>query len=104
MHTKAIDLSADAGLKRVFADDVVMHRAAIKRLVQLARTIIGHRTEHWGGDIRAMTGERQIFLDKALRHGMDRNEANLVAFAVHPEMHHALTALHVPDLQTTELF
>jgi len=65
MHAKTIDLSADARLTRIFADDVFMHRAAIKRLVQLARAIVGHRTEHWAGDIRAIAGERQIFLDEA---------------------------------------
>src|SRR5690349_126909 len=71
MHAQASDLSADAGLKGIFADDVVMHRAAIKRLVQFARAIVGHRTEHWAGDIRAMAGEHQIFLDEVLSHGMD---------------------------------
>jgi hypothetical protein len=43
------------------------------------------------------------FLDEALCHGMDRNEPDLVALALDPKMHHALTALYVRDLETAEL-
>src|SRR6516165_5388335 len=103
MHAKAVDLSADASLKRIFADDILMHRTAVERLVEFARAIVSHRTEHWGGDIRAVAGERQIFLDETLRHGMHGNKPYLVALTLDPEMHHALTALHVTDLQTAEL-
>ena len=54
----------------------------------------GRRHRHLGP-------ERQVFLDKALRHRMNGHEPDLAPLAPDPEVHHALTALHVPDPATS---
>ena len=51
----------------------------------------------------AMSGPRQILLDRPLRGRVDRDKADLVALAVDPEMHDALTAVQVPDPEPAEL-
>ena len=62
----------------------------------------GHRTEH-GGGIGAVAGDGQVLLDQPLCHRMRRNEAGLVALALDPKIHDALTALHVADPQAAQL-
>ena len=49
-----------------------------------------------------MTCKCQIFFDQLLRRHMHGNEPNLAVLAVHPEMHHALTALQVTQPQPAE--
>jgi hypothetical protein len=78
MRAEAIDLRADAGFTRIFADDVVIDRrpSSVPVPVELARAVVGHRTEHGAAGIGGVTSERQICLDEALRHGMHGNEAD----------------------------
>src|SRR6516165_2474742 len=102
MHAKAIDLSADAGLKRIFANDVIMHRAAIKRLFQLARAIVRHWTEEGTDGIVGVAGTCEVFRDEPLRHGMNGDKPGLAALAVNSEMHHALAAVQVAQPQPAE--
>ena len=69
VHTKTLNLGADAGFPRIFADDVLQDRAAVERLLKFARTIIYHGTEHGAGGIGAVAGQRQVFLNEAPWHG-----------------------------------
>jgi hypothetical protein len=50
-----------------------------------------------------MATNPQVLLDQPLRHGMHGNEPDLAPLAPDPKMHHALTALHVPDPQPAQL-
>ena len=50
-----------------------------------------------------MAGERHICLDQLLRGHMHGDEADLAALAVHPEMHHAPTAVQVAQPQPAQL-
>ena len=49
----------------------------VKRAIQLARAVVGHRTKHRAGGVSSVAGERQIFLDQPLRQHMDGNEPDL---------------------------
>src|SRR5271170_2931657 len=103
MHAQAVYLPADARLKAIFADDVVVDRTGIERPVELARAVVRHRTEYRAGGIGAVAGESQVFLDQPLRHCMHGHEPDFAALALNPKMHHALTALDVSDPQPAQL-
>jgi hypothetical protein len=45
----------------------------------------------------AVFPQRQIFLNQALRQHVHRHKPDFVALPLDPEMHYALTALHVAD-------
>src|SRR5215831_9721125 len=103
MNAEAFNLRSKARLATVFADNVVVNRVRIKRAVERASAVVRNRTEHWGGWIAAMAGERHIFLDQLLCCHMHGDEADLAALAMHPEMHHAPTAVQVTQPQPAEL-
>lgn len=50
-----------------------------------------------------MAGQRQIFLDQALRRGTHGHEADLVAFALYAQVHDALAVLDIAHAQPAEL-
>jgi hypothetical protein len=52
----------------------------------------------------AMTGAREIVLDRTLRGRVDRYEANFPALALNAEMQNTLPALHVFYPQPAQLF
>jgi hypothetical protein len=81
----------------------MVDRAGIERPVEIARAVVGHRAKHGAGGIGAVAGDGQVRLDQPLRHRMHGNEPDLAALAPDPEMHHALTALHVLDPQAAQL-
>jgi hypothetical protein len=80
----------------------VIDGIGIERAVKRAGAIVGDGTEHWRGGVAAMAGERYIFLDQLLCRHMHGNEADLAALAMHPEMHHASTAVQVAQAQPAE--
>jgi hypothetical protein len=57
-----------------------LHGTGIERTVELARAVVRHRAKH-GGACIDVAGERQVFLDKALRHRMHGHESDLAALA-----------------------
>ena len=50
-------------LKTVFLNDVAVDRGRIERAIKLACAVISHWTKHEAGEVLAMAGERQIFLN-----------------------------------------
>jgi hypothetical protein len=69
-------------LQAVFPDDVVVDRTRIERTVELARAVVRVTWRNIGSAaFGAMARERQIFLDKPLRHRMDGDEPDLAALA-----------------------
>ncbi len=76
----------------VFPDDVVVDRTGIERRSRLAGALDETRSRRH----RPRAGESHVFLDEALRHRMHGHEADFTPrLPLDPEMHHALTALHV---------
>ena len=104
MDTEAVDFGADAGFPAVFDDDVAVDRSWIERPVEAAGAVVFDRAEQRPIEIGAMPGHRQIGLDRALRRGVDRNEADLGALALDAEMHHTLPAVQIFHPEPAELF
>jgi len=77
--------------------------APAQRAIERASAVICNRTEHGGGGIGAVAGQRHIFLDQLLCRHMHGDEADLAALAVHAEMHHAPAAVQVTQPQAAEL-
>ena len=67
MHAKPADLAADAGFEAVFAHDIAIDRGRIQMPLELARAVVFDRAEEGAVEIAAMTGAREIVLDRALR-------------------------------------
>jgi hypothetical protein len=72
------------------------------RTLELARAVVRHRAKHGAGGLSAVAGERQVFLDQPLRHGMNGNELDFAALARDPKVHHTLAALDVPVPQPAQ--
>jgi hypothetical protein len=51
-----------------------------------------------------MLPDCEIFADQPQCHRVNRNKPDFVAFALHPEMHDALAALHIAQAQQAQLF
>jgi hypothetical protein len=76
--------------------DVPVHRCGIKGPFQFfRRSVVLDWPKQRTVPIAAVTGERQVFFDESLSHGVNRNESNLVALTFDSEMHNTLTALHI---------
>jgi SpoIIAA-like len=67
-------------------------RTEIERLFELVRAVVGHRPKHGAAGVAAMTSERQILFDEALRHRMYRREPDLAALAFSPDLEGQRTA------------
>jgi hypothetical protein len=102
MHAKAVDLGGDPGGYCIFTDDPVQDRAAIDRLVELARTVVDHRAEKRTVELAPMPSHIQIGINHWKNPGMDLDIANFVTLALDLEIHHAFTTLHIPDLEPTQ--
>jgi hypothetical protein len=102
MHAEAVHLAADASLAAIFADDVVIDRTRVEGFLKLAGAVVSHWPKHGAAEIAAMTRERQIFVDEALRHRVHGNEADFVALAFDLKVHDAAAVLHVANLEPAQ--
>ena len=97
VNAQAADIAADAGLEAVFANDVAVDRCRIEMAVEAAGAVVFYWPEQGSVGVGPMSRPIQILLDRALRGRVDRDETDLVALALDPEMQDALTAVQVLD-------
>ena len=92
----------DAGGGGPVAHDIAID-GAILQGPHAGAAVAVQRPEQRCGRIGAMTGSIEPGLDQAQGMGMGGNEPQLAALAMHAQVHHALAALKVADLQGAQL-
>ena len=105
MDAETDHLAADAGHQTVVPHDIAIDGGRVQRPVQLLRrAIIAYRPEEGTRDIEAMAGHTEIFFNQTLRRGVNRDVADLIAFALDAKVNHAPAALDILYQKSAKLF
>lgn len=102
MDAQAIYFVVDAGLPAVFSDDIAVDGARLQMLVQRAGPVVFHGPEERTIQCPAVFRHFQKLCNQPLRGRVNGNEADLVAFALNPEVHDALPAVDIADTELAQ--
>src|SRR5581483_5521018 len=82
-----------------------VERSGIEMAIQpFLCSVVFDRPEEGARSVYSMAGEAEIVLHQSLGGSVDGHEAHLVALALDPKVHHALSALHIAHAQPAEFF